>query len=81
MLSSTLYSPTDEEFENSLIKLFCMKTHVHSGAFQEDATSKEECSRNSAWVDQHINLTNLIIGRPSYYSSQIHMSILKFRAE
>lgn len=66
MLSSTAYSPTDEEFEKSLTKLFCMKTHVRSVAFQ-DATSKEECSGNPAWVDQHINLTDQLV----YYCSQI----------
>lgn len=62
MLSSTAYSPIDEEFEKSLTKLFCMKTHIHSVAFQEDATSKEECGRIPAWADQHINLTYSLVG-------------------
>jgi len=30
----------NEDTENSLMKLFCLKTHVHLAAFQEDATSR-----------------------------------------
>jgi hypothetical protein len=75
MLSNTVYSPRDEEFENSLTKLFCTKTHVWSAAFQ-DATSKEECSRNPAWVDHHINLTDILWLADILFLMNKHMWIL-----